>query len=121
MALTEDQPDVQTAALAAAHTAAGRWITTRFPDMPEYVGRYLAAEITKIVFPFVKIAAHADLADALWAQGIGDVAAVVEANGRQYLDELTRQDKETRDGVAAHRAAADPGADGPAQGAGAPD
>lgn len=107
--MADDQPDVQTAAMMAAHTAAGRWITTRFPEMPEYVGRYLAAEITKIVFPFVKIAAHADLADALWAQGIDDVAAVVEQNGRQYLDEMTRQAKEAHDAVAAHGDVARPG------------
>ena len=98
--MADDQPDAQTAALMAAHQAAGRWIATRFPDMPAYVGAYLAVHITKIVFPFVKVAVHADMADALWAKGMGDVARVLEDNAHQFLDELTGQHEEEHHDVA---------------------
>src|SRR5688500_6130021 len=90
----DDQPDAADAAMVYAMSAAGKWMTTRFPDIPEYVGRFIAAELTQIIYPYLKVAVYASMADRLREEAdldhlvVRDVAQVLDDSARDYLDQL---------------------------------
>lgn len=80
--------DTEDAALIFAQKSAAEYLSSRFPQIPAYVVGYLVKHLVDIVYPYVKVAAHASMADGLREADLSDVACEVEANAERYLTEL---------------------------------
>lgn len=53
--------DVERGAMEAASTVGERYLLTRFPELAPPVRRFIAKQIVEIMYPFVKVAAFANL------------------------------------------------------------
>ena len=110
MAEAPNDAQVEAAALMWGAHAAARYAATRFPQIEGFAWRFLAARMAEIMYPFVKVAAYANLADALRDAGLADIADQIGDVARREMPggPNEEEDKHGHEPVVAP-GAADPG------------